>query len=65
MNIEHYKKILSLYKRKVQGIDIFAELKELHQEALFELDKLIVNSQSTNEVEEYINELNTLLYEYF
>ena len=65
MNSKHYEVLLSLYKKKVQNINIKAEVADLHKVALFELDKLCVNKQSTVEQEQYINELNTSLYEYF
>lgn len=65
MNNIHYEIILSLYKKKVKSIDIQDEVKELHTAALIELDKLVVNSQSTQDQELYIKELQELLYEYF
>lgn len=60
-----YETILSLYKKKVQNIDIKIEVEDLYKIALFELDKLCVNAQSTVEQEQYIKELQELLYEYF
>lgn len=65
MNKNQYEIILSLYKKKVQNIDIKAEVEDRYKVALFELDKLCVNSQSTVEQEQYIKELQELLYEYF
>ena len=65
MNNTQYKIILSLYKKKVKNIDIKAEVEDLYKVALFELDRLCVNTQSTVEQEQYIKELQELLYEYF
>lgn len=65
MNIDQYKIVLSLYKKKVQNIDVKAEVEDHYKVALFELDKLCVNAQSTVEQEQYIKELQELLYEYF
>lgn len=65
MNNTHHEIILSLYKKKVQNIDIKAEVEEYHHSALVELDRLVINTMPTEEQEQYINELNTLLYEYF
>lgn len=65
MNIDQYKILLSLYKKKVKNIDIKAEVEDYYNVALFELDKLCVNAQSTIEQEQYIKELQELLYEYF
>lgn len=65
MNNNHYEIVLSLYKKKVQNIDVKAEVEDHYKVALFELDKLCVNAQSTFEQEQYIKELQELLYEYF
>lgn len=65
MNEKQYQIILSLYKKKVQNLDIKSEVEDYYKSAIFELDKLCVNSQSITEQEEYIKELQELMYEYF
>lgn len=63
MTTEQYQTLLALYKLKLQGADIEHQLKEESLKANLELDKAKVHKLSTDDYQEYINEIHTLLYE--
>lgn len=60
MTTEHYKQLLSLYKMKVAGELTENIVSSKRLEAKKELDRSYVMDQPTDDIKEFINELNLL-----
>lgn len=60
MTIDQHIKLLNLYKKKVAGELYESMVSSLRLEAKIELDSSYVKDLPTNDIQEFINELNLL-----
>ena len=60
MTIDQHIKLLNLYKKKVAGELYESMVSSLRLEAKIELDNSYVKDLPTNDIQEFINELNLL-----
>jgi len=60
MTLQHYSILLALYKKKVSGNLTEKEVSDARLKAKIEFDMAFVKNQPTNDIQEYINELNLL-----
>jgi len=64
METIHYSKLIELYKLALSGELQEQNIKQVMAEAVLEKDKNYVTGNDNSEVDEYINELNTLHDDY-
>lgn len=64
METTHYDKLLKLYKLALLNNLQENDIKRVISEAVLEKDKIYIASNSTIEVDKYIDELNTLYDDY-
>jgi len=60
MQIEHYRKLLWLYKEKVANTLSDEKINEQKLEAKITLDQAIVKGSNVDDILEYLNELDQL-----
>lgn len=60
MTTDHYKTLVTLYKKKVSGNLTDKEVSDALLKAKIEFDMAFVKNQPTNDIQEFINELNIL-----
>lgn len=62
MTIEQHQKLLAFYKLKQQGQDVGKQLMDEHLKANLDRDRAIVHKEDAEAFEDYLKELNILLY---